>query len=157
MLLRQLFDSESSTYTYLLACEESRDAVLIDPVFEQHERDAALIRELGLTLRYVIDTHVHADHVTAAWLTREKLGAEIVISGRYGIDGVDVPVDHEDVLAFGGCSWRSRAAHRESRRTPSAASRPSGPFNGSSRCFLLEFPFPSTHRADGWVPHSSGV
>src|SRR5262245_15198411 len=56
-LLIQLFDQTSSTYTYLLADEQSREAVLIDCVFEQHARDAALIRELGLTLRYTLDTH----------------------------------------------------------------------------------------------------
>jgi len=71
MIFRQLFDADSSTYTYLLGCADSREAILIDPVFEQHQRDAALIRELGLTVRYVLDTHVHADHVTAAWLAKQ--------------------------------------------------------------------------------------
>ncbi|MEM9695115.1 MAG: MBL fold metallo-hydrolase, partial [Myxococcota bacterium] len=66
-LFRQLFDSGSSTYTYLIADGESGHAVLIDPVFEQFRRDEALIRELGLTLMYTIETHVHADHVTSAW------------------------------------------------------------------------------------------
>jgi glyoxylase-like metal-dependent hydrolase (beta-lactamase superfamily II)/rhodanese-related sulfurtransferase len=104
MLFRQLFDSVSSTYTYLLGCDESRDAVVIDPVFEQHARDTALIRELGLKVCYVLDTHVHADHVTGAWLLRDSLNAQIVLSKRYGIDEVDEPVDHGDVLGFGNCS-----------------------------------------------------
>jgi glyoxylase-like metal-dependent hydrolase (beta-lactamase superfamily II) len=60
MIFRQLFDSVSSTYTYILGCDETRDAVVIDPVFEQHSRDTALIRELGLNVRYALDTHVHA-------------------------------------------------------------------------------------------------
>jgi glyoxylase-like metal-dependent hydrolase (beta-lactamase superfamily II)/rhodanese-related sulfurtransferase len=109
MIFRQLFDTVSSTYTYLLACSDSRDAVVIDPVYEQHERDTALIRELGLNVRYVLDTHVHADHVTGAWLMRTALNAEIVLSARYGVEGVDVPVDHGDVLAFGDCSLAVRA------------------------------------------------
>ena len=87
MIFRQLFDATSSTYTYLLGCQDTRDAVLIDPVYEQHARDTALIRELDLTVRYVLDTHVHADHVTGAWLMREALKADIVLSARYGVTG----------------------------------------------------------------------
>ena len=64
MRFRQLFDPTSSTFTYLLADEATREAVLIDPVLEQADRDLAILDELGLTLRYVLDTHVHADHVT---------------------------------------------------------------------------------------------
>ena len=109
MIFRQLFDANSSTYTYLLGCAESRDAIIIDPVFEQHSRDAALIRELKLDVRYVLDTHVHADHVTAAWLAKQAYKAEIVLSKRYGLEGVDVPVDHGDVLAFGNCAVEVRA------------------------------------------------
>jgi sulfur dioxygenase len=109
MIFRQLFDAASSTYTYLLACNDTRNAVVIDPVYEQHIRDTALIRELGLNVRYVIDTHVHADHVTGAWLMRTALAAETVLSGRYGVENVDVPVDHGDVLAFGNYSLTVRA------------------------------------------------
>ena len=109
MIFRQLFDSVSSTYTYLLGCVDTHDAVVIDPVFEQHSRDTALIRELGLKVRYALDTHVHADHVTGAWLMRTALNAETVLSARYGIDNVDVSVDHGDVLAFGNCSLTVRA------------------------------------------------
>jgi sulfur dioxygenase len=64
---RQLFDQQSPTYTYLLADSAMREAVLVESVFEQVRRDAALIDELGLHLLYTIDTHVHADHVTGAW------------------------------------------------------------------------------------------
>ena len=74
MLFRQLFDQGSSTYTYLLADERTREAVLIDCVFEQHARDAALIRELELKLLYVLDTHCHADHDAG---TFQKLGFEL--------------------------------------------------------------------------------
>lgn len=109
MIFRQLFDSKSFTYTYLLGCDETRDAVVIDPVFEQHARDTGLIRELGLNIRYVLDTHCHADHVTGAWLMREASDAQVVLSRRCGAENVDVSVDHGDVLAFGNCSLVVRA------------------------------------------------
>jgi len=109
MIFRQLFDPVSSTYTYLLGCLESREAVIIDPVYEQFSRDSALIRELQLNIRYAIDTHVHADHVTAAWLMRESRGALTVLSTRYGAEEVDVGVDDGTVLAFGNCSLEAIA------------------------------------------------
>ena len=67
LTFRQLADPTSSTYTYLLADPASAEAVLVDPVFDQVLRDAALLDELGLRLVATIDTHVHADHVTGAW------------------------------------------------------------------------------------------
>ena len=76
-MIRQLFDATSSTYTYLVADEASRKAVLIDSVYEQHARDAALVRELGLELEATLDTHCHADHVTGAWLMKNALGSKI--------------------------------------------------------------------------------
>jgi len=66
LVFRQLFDAASSTYTYLLGCPETREAVLVDTVFEQHLRDRALVEELDLKLVTVLDTHYHADHVTDA-------------------------------------------------------------------------------------------
>ena len=66
IVLRQLFESESSTYTYLLADPVSREAMLIDPVLETVERDAKQIRDLNLNLKYVLNTHVHADHITGS-------------------------------------------------------------------------------------------
>jgi glyoxylase-like metal-dependent hydrolase (beta-lactamase superfamily II) len=79
LIFRQSFDPQSSTYTYLLGSGKTREAVLIDPVFEQVRRDAALIAELGLKLVYTLDTHVHADHVTAAWLFKQRLGSRIAL------------------------------------------------------------------------------
>ncbi len=78
MIFRQLYDRESSTYTYLLADASTRKAVLIDAVREQVDRDLGLLRELGLDLAYVLDTHTHADHVTAAGLLRARTGAQTV-------------------------------------------------------------------------------
>ncbi|HTJ83760.1 MAG TPA: MBL fold metallo-hydrolase [Polyangiaceae bacterium] len=75
MILRQLFDAESSTYTYLLADPATKQAALIDPVLGQADRDLKLIADLGLALTLVLDTHVHADHVTAAGEIRRRTGA----------------------------------------------------------------------------------
>ena len=101
MLFRQLFDAESSTYTYLLADEETREAVIIDPVLEQLDRDIGLLRDLGLTLRYALDTHVHADHVTALGSLREKLGAQTVLSANAGVGCADIAAHDGDLIRFG--------------------------------------------------------
>jgi glyoxylase-like metal-dependent hydrolase (beta-lactamase superfamily II) len=109
MIFRQLLDPETSTLTYLLADEESRAAVLIDPVFEQHLRDLAMIRELGLELIQTVDTHVHADHVTGAWLMKQALGSQIALAAAAGAEGVDLPLTHGDRLAIGGLRLEVRA------------------------------------------------
>jgi sulfur dioxygenase len=101
MLFRQLFDQDSSTYTYLLADERSRRAVIIDPVLEQLERDTTLIRELELDLVWALDTHVHADHVTALGLLRQRFAARAVISERGGAVCADRLVKHGDHIEFG--------------------------------------------------------
>ncbi|MBK6470943.1 MAG: MBL fold metallo-hydrolase [Betaproteobacteria bacterium] len=106
-IFRQLFDATSSTYTYLLASEG--DAVLIDPVFEQARRDAALLRELGLRLVATLDTHVHADHVTGAWLLKQRLGSQIAVSGAAGAAGADRLLQHGDRIPFGGRNLEVRA------------------------------------------------
>src|SRR4051794_39669722 len=104
MLFRQLFDSETSTYTYVLADEDTRDAIIIDPVLAQIERDTSLIQDLELQLRYALDTHVHADHVTALGSLRERLGVKTVISERAGVGCADLLVKEGDVIAFGAHS-----------------------------------------------------
>ncbi|MFO0349993.1 MAG: rhodanese-like domain-containing protein [Alphaproteobacteria bacterium] len=109
MIFRQLFDPVSSTYTYVLGDEASRQAVIIDPVFDQVHRDVALLRELGLTLVASLDTHVHADHVTGAWLLREELGCRIALAASGGATGVDLPLRHGDRVAFGARSLEARA------------------------------------------------
>lgn len=108
MLFRQLFDQDSSTYTYLLGDEASRAAVIIDPVFEQFERDATLIEELGLELSYAIDTHVHADHVTSVGLLRRRFGAKTVLSERAGAVCSDWLVKEGDRIRFGACELEVR-------------------------------------------------
>ena len=94
MLFRQLFDAASSTYTYLLGDPASGEALLIDPVFEQTTRDLSLLQELGLTLKLVVDTHAHADHVTAAWLLKQKTGCQIASAAVINAEHVDLPLQH---------------------------------------------------------------
>jgi sulfur dioxygenase len=77
MIFRQLYEPLSSTYTYLLGCEKTRQAVLIDPVISSIERDLAEIGRLGLTLAYTLDTHIHADHITAALDLKQAVGSKI--------------------------------------------------------------------------------
>ncbi len=101
LIFRQLIDYRSSTYTYLLADIVSREAVLIDSVFEQARRDAALIEELGLKLLCTLETHVHADHVTGAWLAKQRLGSEIMLSEQAGADCADRYLQHGDRVEFG--------------------------------------------------------
>lgn len=107
LIFRQLFDATSSTYTYLLA--DGGEAVLIDPVFEQAQRDAALLRELGLRLRCTLDTHVHADHITAAWLLHQRLGSEIVLSAGAGASGAHRLLQHGERVPFGSRHLSVRA------------------------------------------------
>ncbi|HMG20052.1 MAG TPA: MBL fold metallo-hydrolase [Kofleriaceae bacterium] len=113
MLFRQLFDPETSTYTYLLADEATRDAIIIDPVLDQIERDIGLIGDLELALRYALDTHVHADHVTALGSLRERLGAQTVVSERAGVGCADRLVKDGDVIRFGslGVEVRETPGH----------------------------------------------
>ncbi len=109
MIFRQLFDPQSSTYSYLLADASAREAVLIDPVFEQAQRDAALIAELDLKLGWVLETHVHADHVTGAWLLKQKLGSRIALSGQSGAEGADRLLAQGDRVGFGARNLEVRA------------------------------------------------
>jgi sulfur dioxygenase len=109
LIFRQLFDQVSSTYTYLLADERSREAVLIDTVFEQHARDAALVHELALRVIFSLDTHCHADHVTGAWLMKAALGSKIGLSREYGAKNVDAPLLHGAIVRFGDHSLEVRA------------------------------------------------
>lgn len=101
LIFRQLFDPQSSTYSYLLADPRRREAILIDPVFEQAQRDAALTRELGLKLLATLDTHVHADHVTGAWLLKERCGSEIAIGAASNASGADRYLVHGERVQFG--------------------------------------------------------
>lgn len=109
MILRQLYDAVSSTYTYLLADEKTREAILIDPVFEQSQRDLALLQELDLTLKIVADTHAHADHITAAWLLKQKTGCQIASSAVISAQHVDIPLHHGDHFGVSDITLEVRA------------------------------------------------
>ncbi len=111
LVFRQLFDPTSSTYTYLLGDAAAGQALLIDPVFEHVRRDAALLRELGLTLIATLETHVHADHVTGAWLHRARSGSRILVSAAGGAAGADRALQPGDQVDFG-------ARHLQVRATP---------------------------------------
>ncbi|MCS0607974.1 MBL fold metallo-hydrolase [Massilia solisilvae] len=97
----QLFDAESSTFTYILCGPDSREAVIIDPVDHNLERDLAHIERLGLTLAYVLETHAHADHVTSAGKLRELTGAKACVPSGCGIPPAEVQLNDGDVIRFG--------------------------------------------------------
>lgn len=101
MIFRQLFDKESSTFTYVLGDAASGQAALIDPVVENVERDLRLLEDLGLSLSVVLDTHVHADHVTGAGTLRERVGARTHFSVRGGPACADVLLKDGDEVRIG--------------------------------------------------------
>ena len=109
LIFRQLFDSQSSTYTYLLGDGRRREAVLIDTVFEQARRDTALLSELGMRLLYTLETHVHADHVTGAWMLKRQFGNRIALSQDSGAEGADRYLAHGDRIEFGERHLQVRA------------------------------------------------
>lgn len=101
MIFRQLFEPQSSAYTYLVACSVTGEAALIDPVMETVERDLQAIGDLGLSLHYTIETHLHADHVTGAARLRERTGCKAAVPDRSGAADVDVPVREGEPLILG--------------------------------------------------------
>jgi sulfur dioxygenase len=104
MILRQLFDSESFTYTYILGDEKTREAAIIDSVREQSDRDLQLLRELNLNLKFILETHIHADHVTGASLLRDKTGAKVGVSQAAGVSCADFAVEQDTLLKLGSLS-----------------------------------------------------
>jgi sulfur dioxygenase len=125
MLFRQLFDATTSTYTYLLADEQTREAILIDPVLEQVDRDLEVLKDLRLELRFVLETHVHADHVTGAGELRKRTGARTVVARGAGAECADVLVAHGDVVRFGAhaVEVRSTPGHTDGCLTYVTADR----------------------------------
>jgi sulfur dioxygenase len=100
MLVRQLFDQESCAFSYLLIDEATRQAVLVDPVREQLERDLTLVHELNTTLAYVLESHVHADHVTSAAALAQRTGA-VTCASELGAACAQLHLKDGDTLAFG--------------------------------------------------------
>ncbi|XP_012536910.1 persulfide dioxygenase ETHE1, mitochondrial isoform X1 [Monomorium pharaonis] len=100
-LFRQFFDPISSTYTYLLADINDKEAILIDPVIEWADRDKTIVEELGLKLKYALNTHMHADHITGTGRLKSLLpGCKSVISGSSGAKA-DVLLEPYDQVQFG--------------------------------------------------------
>ena len=115
LLFRQLFDAATGTFTYLLADVASRQGVLIDSVFEQHNRDLSLIHELGIELVASLDTHAHADHVTGSWLMHEATGCAIGLAAAARAENVTRPLQHGDQISFGNrhLTVRSTPGHTD--------------------------------------------
>jgi glyoxylase-like metal-dependent hydrolase (beta-lactamase superfamily II)/rhodanese-related sulfurtransferase len=109
VIFRQLLDPATSTYTYLLADEVTREALLIDPVREQLERDVELLEELELELTQALETHVHADHVTAGGPLRARLGCRLVLGERTGVRTADRLVRDGDTIPLGRLALEARS------------------------------------------------
>lgn len=93
MIFRQLFEPLSSTYTYLLGCQHTGQAVLIDPVVNSADRDLAELQRFGLTLAFTLDTHIHADHITAALHLKERVGSRIAAPAIESLPCADIGID----------------------------------------------------------------
>ncbi|MEJ2106598.1 MAG: MBL fold metallo-hydrolase [Acidiferrobacteraceae bacterium] len=104
MFVRQLFDKDTSTYTYIVADPDSGEAAIIDAVREQTERDTRLIEELGFRMKYILETHVHADHVTGASALREHFGAQVALHRIYNAPCADLMLEDGDRLSLGSAS-----------------------------------------------------
>jgi glyoxylase-like metal-dependent hydrolase (beta-lactamase superfamily II) len=100
-MFKQMFDTESSTYTYLLVDENTREAVIIDPVASHIEDYIAMIEQHSLHLKYALETHVHADHITASGKLRERLGIKTGVSELCGAVAADIQLNDGDVLMIG--------------------------------------------------------
>jgi len=108
-IFRQLFDKESSTYTYLIGDKDTKDAVLIDPVLEHAERDAQVVKDLGLSLKYVMNTHVHADHVTGSGQLKKLMGPPLKsLISKASEAQADEVVEHGDKIQFGNLTLEVR-------------------------------------------------
>ncbi|MFC1749279.1 MBL fold metallo-hydrolase [Pseudomonadota bacterium] len=101
LIVRQLLDRDTCTYTYLLIDRDTRHGVIVDPVHEQLGRDLTLMSELGVELLYVLETHVHADHVTSAGMIRQQTGAQIVYGADAGVEAIDVIAKDDESFTFG--------------------------------------------------------
>lgn len=100
MIFKQLFEPLSSTYTFLLGCETSGSAVLVDAVYPTWERDLALINTLGLKLMCTLETHIHADHITSALKLKEETGCKIGFPVMDKVECADINIDDGQVLQF---------------------------------------------------------
>ena len=98
MIFRQVFDNKSSTYTYLIASAKGREAVIIDPVIENVESYIKLLQELDLKLVKVIDTHIHADHVTGASKLKQVTNCSTLMGEHTPSDAVEIKVKDDEII-----------------------------------------------------------
>ena len=101
MIFKQLFDEETWTYTYLIADPASKEAVIIDPVNTKIGDYMDLLEQEGLKLKYSLETHVHADHITAGGLLRQRAGAQTAVSTHCGAENADIQIQDGDIFEFG--------------------------------------------------------
>ena len=98
MIFKQVFDNKSSTYTYLIASAKGREAVIIDPVIENVESYLSLLNELDLKLVKVIDTHIHADHITGASKLKKVTNCSTIMGEHTPADTVEIKVKDEEII-----------------------------------------------------------
>ena len=98
MLFRQLFDKTSSTYTYLVASAKGREALIIDPVLEDVDKYIVLLNELNLKLVKVIDTHIHADHITGAGKLKDQTKCTTIMGDQTPAEAVEIKVKDEEII-----------------------------------------------------------
>jgi len=98
MIFKQVFDTKSSTYTYIIASGKGREAVIIDPVIENVESYIKLLNELDLKLVKVIDTHIHADHVTGASKLKQETNCSTIMGEHTPADAVEIKVKDDEII-----------------------------------------------------------
>ena len=98
MIFKQVFDQKSSTYTYLIASAKGREAVIIDPVIDNVENYIKLLHELDLKLVKVIDTHIHADHVTGASKLKQATNCSTLMGEHTPADAVEIKIKDEEII-----------------------------------------------------------
>ena len=98
MIFKQLFDKISSTYTYLIASSKGREALIIDPVLDNVEEYIRLLSELDLKLVKVIDTHIHADHITGASKLKDQTKCITIMGNQTPADAVEIKVKDEEII-----------------------------------------------------------
>jgi glyoxylase-like metal-dependent hydrolase (beta-lactamase superfamily II) len=107
MIFKQVFDTKTSTYTYLIASAKGREAVIIDPVIENVNEYIQLLKDLDLKLVKVIDTHIHADHVTGASKLKEVTNCSTLMGEHTPADAVEIKVKDDELIDIDGLNIRS--------------------------------------------------
>jgi glyoxylase-like metal-dependent hydrolase (beta-lactamase superfamily II) len=107
MIFKQVFDTKTSTYTYIIASAKGREAVIIDPVLENVDKYIQLLNELDLKLVKVIDTHIHADHVTGATKLKQATNCTTLMGEHTPADAVEIKVKDNELIKIDGLKIKS--------------------------------------------------